>query len=135
MERAVAWAVASVSAEEIDKINILNASIIAMHKAVEQLKTVPEHLIIDGNKFKRYKNIPHKTIIKGDSKYLSIAAASVLAKTFRDEYMLDMHNYFPLYDWANNKGYPTEKHRQAIAKYGITPYHRRSFQLLDLKLF
>jgi ribonuclease HII len=135
IESAVAWAVASVSAEETDKINILNASILAMHRAIEQLKAVPEHLIIDGNKCKPYKNIPHKTIVKGDSKYLSIAAASVLAKTFRDEYMLALHNEFPLYDWANNKGYPTVKHRQAIEKYGVTPHHRKSFLLVDLKLF
>ena len=129
---AVAWAVGTASPEEIDKINILNASILAMHRAIDQLKTVPEHLIIDGNKFKPYKNIPHKTIVKGDGKYLSIAAASVLAKTYRDDYMLQLHEEFPDYDWKNNKGYPTPKHRQALKKFGLTPFHRVTFNIVNL---
>jgi len=134
-ENALAWAISSVEPQKIDEINILNASILAMQNAVEQLKITPEHLIIDGNRFKNYKNIPHHTIVKGDGKFLSIAAASVLAKTARDEYMSLIHNEFPQYDWKKNKGYPTEKHREAIKKFGITPYHRKSFQLVDLKLF
>ena len=134
-ENALAWAISSVDAQKIDEINILNASILAMQNAVEQLKITPEHLIIDGNRFKQYKNIPYHTIVKGDGKFLSIAAASVLAKTARDEYMSLIHNDFPQYDWTKNKGYPTEKHRTAIQKFGITPYHRKSFQLVDLKLF
>jgi len=134
-ENSLAWAIASVEPQEIDKINILNASILAMQNAVEQLKITPEHLIIDGNRFKQYNNIPYHTVVKGDGKFLSIAAASVLAKTARDEYMSLIHNDFSQYDWAKNKGYPTEKHRTAIQKFGITPYHRKSFQLVDLKLF
>ena len=134
-KNALAWAVSSVEPKKIDEINILNASILAMQNAVEQLKITPEHLIIDGNRFKQYKNIPYHTIVKGDGKFLSIAAASVLAKTARDEYMSLIHNDFPQYDWTKNKGYPTEKHRTAIQKFGITPYHRKSFQLVDLKLF
>ena len=134
-ENALAWSISSVEPQKIDEINILNASILAMQNAVEQLKITPEHLIIDGNRFKQYKDIPHHTIVKGDGKYLSIAAASVLAKTARDEYMSLIHNEFPHYDWATNKGYPTEKHRNAILKFGITPYHRKSFQLVDLRLF
>ncbi|GHV71156.1 ribonuclease HII [Bacteroidia bacterium] len=127
---AMVWAVGIVSAEEIDKINILNASILAMHRALDQLKMQPQHLLIDGNRFKKYKEIPHTTIIKGDGKYLAIAAASVLAKTHRDEYMLRLHEEFPQYDWKNNKGYPTKKHRKGIEEYGTTPYHRMSFTLL-----
>ena len=123
------WAVASVDNTVIDQINILNASIKAMHKAVAQLKTKPEYLLIDGNRFHPYKNIPHTCIIKGDGKFMSIAAASILAKTFRDDYMKDLHEKFPNYDWFNNKGYPTKKHRQAIKEYGITEYHRKSFRL------
>ena len=134
-ENALAWAISSVDAKKIDEINILNASILAMQNAVSQLKITPEHLIIDGNRFKKYQDIPYHTIVKGDGKFLSIAAASVLAKTARDEYMLLIHNDFPQYDWAQNKGYPTEKHREAIQKFGITPHHRKSFQLVDLKLF
>ncbi|MDR1542889.1 MAG: ribonuclease HII [Prevotellaceae bacterium] len=136
-EKSLAWAVAEVTAAKIDEINILNASILAMQQAVSQLKIEPQHLIIDGNKFKPYKNIPYHTIVKGDGKYLSIAAASVLAKTFRDEYMTALHNEFPQYCWAKNKGYPTKKHRQAIENYGITPYHRKTFQLINpqMKLF
>ncbi|MCL2597241.1 MAG: ribonuclease HII [Paludibacter sp.] len=132
---ALAWAVASVDAKIIDKINILNASILAMQKAIEKLKIKPQHLIIDGNRFKKYKNIPYHTIIKGDGIYMSIAAASVLAKTARDEYMLLISNKFPQYDWAKNKGYPTQKHRRSIQKFGITTYHRKSFRLVDFKLF
>lgn len=131
---AVAWAVGIVDNNEIDKINILNASILAMHKAIEKLKTTPEFLIIDGNKFKPYKDIPHQTIVKGDGKYLSIAAASVLAKTYRDDYMLNIHKEHPEYNWDKNKGYPTKDHRKAIAKYKITSYHRTSFRLLDTQL-
>jgi len=131
---AINWAVAYVDNLEIDQINILNASYLAMHKAIDKLKTTPEHLIIDGNRFKKYKSIPHKCIVKGDSKYLSIAAASILAKTHRDEYMLKLHNEFPNYDWDKNKAYATKKHREAIAKYGVTAYHRKSFRLLDEQL-
>ncbi|MBU2939430.1 ribonuclease HII [Lacinutrix sp. C3R15] len=116
--------------EEIDEINILNASILAMHKSIESLKQTPNFIIVDGNKFKPYKNIPHETIIKGDGKFLSIAAASVLAKTYRDAYMHTIHEEFPMYNWKKNKGYPTKEHREAIKKYGITKYHRKSFRLL-----
>ena len=133
-EKAIAWAVAQVSAHEIDKINILNASFLAMHRAIEQLKTVPEILLIDGNRFKKYKNIPYTCIVKGDGKYLSIAAASVLAKTYRDDYMDELHLIHPEYDWSNNKAYGTEKHREAIEKYGLTEHHRKSFQLTTNKL-
>lgn len=129
-QEAVAWAIGIVSPEEIDKINILNASFLAMHRAVAQLKTVPEHLLIDGNRFNPYPNIQHTTIVKGDGKYLSIAAASILAKTYRDDYMNRLHEEFPYYDWDHNKGYPTKKHRAAIARHGTTPYHRMSFNLL-----
>jgi ribonuclease HII len=129
-KEALAWAIGIVPAEEIDRINILNASILAMHKALDQLAVYPHHLLIDGNRFKKYKNIPHTTIVKGDGKYLSIAAASILAKTCRDEYMLRLHKEFPQYDWCNNKGYPTRKHRKAILENGTTPYHRMSFTLL-----
>jgi len=126
---AISWAVASVDNNEIDEINILNASFLAMHRAVEKLKTQAEFLLIDGNRFKAYKEIPHKCIIKGDGKYLSIAAASILAKTYRDDFMKKLHLEFPDYDWNNNKGYPTPKHKAAIAKYGITEFHRKSFRL------
>ena len=115
---------------EIDKINILNASILGMHKAIDQLKIVPEHIVVDGNKFKPYKDIPHQTIIKGDGKYMNIAAASVLAKTYRDAYMEKIHEEFPMYNWKQNKGYPTVEHRDAIRKYGTTKYHRMSFRLI-----
>ena len=131
---AVAWAVSQVSPREIDEINILAASILAMHRAIDALAVVPQHLIIDGNRFKPYKDIPYHTIVKGDGKYLSIAAASVLAKTHRDEYMRRLANDFPQYDWQNNKGYPTAKHRAAIKHYGTTPHHRLTFQLLDQQL-
>lgn len=129
-QEATAWAVGVVSPEEIDKINILNASFLAMHRAVVQLKVVPQHLLIDGNRFNPYPDIPHTTIVKGDGKYLSIAAASILAKTYRDDYMNRLHEEYPMYDWKSNKGYPTKKHRAAIATYGTSPYHRMSFNLL-----
>ncbi|MDL2212342.1 ribonuclease HII [Bacteroides sp. OttesenSCG-928-E20] len=129
-EQALAWAVGIVTPEEIDEINILNASILAMHRAVDQLAIPPEHLLIDGNRFKKYKEISHTTVIKGDGKYLSIAAASILAKTYRDDYMADLHNEFPCYEWNRNKGYPTKKHRQMIAEHGTSPYHRQSYNLL-----
>ena len=127
---AVAWAVGIVTPEEIDKINILNASILAMHRALDQLMVRPEAIIVDGNRFKPYNNIPHTTIVKGDGKYLSIAAASILAKTYRDDYMNRLAEEYPQYDWFSNKGYPTKKHRDAIRQYGITPYHRKSYNLL-----
>jgi ribonuclease HII len=129
-EVAISWAVAEVSSKEIDKINILNASFLAMHRAIAKLKTAPQLLLIDGNRFKKYKRIPHECIIQGDGLYLSIAAASILAKTYRDDYMERLHKKHPEYDWINNKGYPTEKHREAIELYGITKYHRKSFRLL-----
>lgn len=127
---AVDWAVGIVEPGEIDEINILNASILAMHRALDQLKVRPEAVIIDGNRFKPYRDLPYTTIVKGDGKYLSIAAASILAKTYRDDYMDRLAEDYPQYDWKSNKGYPTKKHRQAIRECGITPYHRRSFTLL-----
>lgn len=133
-KNAIAYEVASFTPQEIDKVNILNASILSMHKALDALKTTPEHVIIDGNRFKPYKGIPHTTIIKGDGKYLSIAAASILAKTYRDDYMIMLDKEFPMYNWKQNKGYPTKEHRTAIKEYGITPHHRKSFRLLDEQL-
>jgi ribonuclease HII len=127
---AVAWAVGVVTPEEIDKMNILNASILAMHRALDQLKVRPEAVIVDGNRFKKYNDLPHTTIVKGDGKYLSIAAASILAKTYRDDYMNRLAEEYPQYDWLSNKGYPTKKHREAIRQYGITPYHRKTFNML-----
>ena len=146
---AIAWAVGVVTPEEIDKINILNASILAMHRALDQLQVRPEAIIVDGNRFKPYRpvvdgsstsgskcgtqcaiHIPHTTIVKGDGKYLSIAAASILAKTYRDDYMDALAQEYPQYDWMKNKGYPTKKHREAIRQYGITPYHRKTFNML-----
>nr|WP_314662170.1 ribonuclease HII [uncultured Prevotella sp.] len=127
---AVAWAVGIVTPEEIDKINILNASFLAMHRALDQLKVRPEAVIVDGNRFKPYQDLPSTTIVKGDGKYLSIAAASILAKTYRDDYMLSLAEEYPQYDWQSNMGYPTKKHRQAIREHGITPYHRKSYNLL-----
>ncbi|WP_321279682.1 ribonuclease HII [Marinifilum fragile] len=129
-KEAISWAVGIVDHEEIDKINILNASFLAMHRAVDQLKTKPEHLLIDGNRFNPYKNIKHTCVIKGDGKYASIAAASILAKTYRDDFMMKIHEDFPYYDWNSNKGYPTKKHRIAIREHGISPFHRKSFGLL-----
>lgn len=127
---AVAWAVGIVTPEEIDKINILNASILAMHRALDQLKVRPEAVIVDGNRFKPYQNLPSTTIVKGDGKYMAIAAASILAKTYRDDYMDALAEEYPQYDWKSNKGYPTKKHRAAIKEYGTTPYHRMSYNLL-----
>jgi len=128
--QALAWAVGVAHNREIDKINILKASITAMHRAIGQLNIRPEHLLIDGNRFIPYPGIPHTTIVKGDGKMMSIAAASVLAKTYRDDFMNRIAQEYPQYDWIDNKGYPTKKHRQAIAMYGTTPYHRLSFNLL-----
>lgn len=127
---ALAWAIGVVSADEIDKINILRASILAMHRAVAQLKIRPQHLLIDGNRFMPYKDIPHTTVVKGDATYMSIAAASILAKTYRDDFMLKIHQEYPQYHWDKNKGYPAPIHRDAIRQYGTTPYHRMTFQLL-----
>ena len=127
---AVAWAVGIVTPDEIDKINILNASILAMHRALDQLKVRPEAVIVDGNRFKPYQNLPYTTIVKGDGKYLAIAAASILAKTYRDDYMDALAEEYPQYDWKSNKGYPTKKHRAAIKQFGVTPYHRMSYNLL-----
>lgn len=127
---AVAWAVGVVTPDEIDKINILNASILAMHRALDQLEVRPEAIIVDGNRFKPYHNIPSTTIVKGDGKYMAIAAASILAKTYRDDYMDALAEEYPQYDWKSNKGYPTKKHRAAIKEFGVTPYHRMSYNLL-----
>jgi ribonuclease HII len=127
---ALAWAVGIVDNKEIDKINILNASILAMHRALDQLTVRPENIIVDGNRWKLYKDVPATTIVKGDGKYLSIAAASILAKTYRDDFMLRIHEEFPQYHWDRNKGYPAKVHREAIRQYGTTPYHRMSFNLL-----
>jgi ribonuclease HII len=127
---ALAWAVGVVSSREIDEINILNASILAMHRAVDGLRIRPERLIVDGNRFKPYGKVPYTTIVKGDGKYMAIAAASVLAKTYRDDYMRRIHQEYSMYGWDRNKGYPTKEHRRAIAEYGISPYHRVTFNLL-----
>lgn len=127
---ALAWAVGVVTPEEIDRINILRASFLAMHRALDQLRVCPQAIIVDGNRFVPYQNLPFTTIVKGDGKYQSIAAASILAKTHRDEYMQQLAREYPVYDWASNKGYPTRRHREAIRSFGITSYHRRSFQLL-----
>lgn len=131
---AVAWAVAQVDNEEIDRVNILNASILAMHKALDALTVRPQHILVDGNRFKPYGEIEHHCVVGGDGKYMSIAAASILAKTHRDEYMRQLHERYPAYEWGKNKGYPTRKHREAIRIYGPTPYHRQSFALLDKQL-
>lgn len=127
---AVSWAVGIVTADEIDKINILNASILAMHRALDKLSVRPEAIIVDGNRFKPYQKVPYTTIVKGDGKYMAIAAASILAKTYRDDYMNELAVQYPQYDWQRNKGYPTKKHRQAIKEFGITPFHRKSYNLL-----
>jgi ribonuclease HII len=136
---ALAWSVAQVDAPEIDRINILKASFLAMHRALDALRSKPEFILVDGNRFYAYPAVPHLCVIKGDGKYAAIAAASILAKTWRDEYMQRLHTQFPAYDWLTNKGYPTQAHRDAIRQHGITPYHRRSFQLLpqgeQLELF
>lgn len=131
---AIGFSVMHVYPETIDRINILNASIEAMHSALDKLQTKPEFIAVDGNRFKPFKNIPHQCIVKGDSKFQNIAAASVLAKTFRDHYMEQLHEEYPAYNWKKNKGYPTAEHREAIRKYGITPYHRKSFRLLPEQL-
>ncbi len=131
---AIAWAVASFSNKEIDKINILKASVFAMHKAVKQLTCTPGFLIIDGNYFIPYPGIPHRSVVKGDALYFSIAAASVLAKTYRDDHMIELAQEYPQYHWEKNKGYPSKEHRDAIARHGITPHHRRSFHLLSTQL-
>jgi len=133
-ENALAFGVAFVHQEEVDKINVLQASITGMHRSIDRLKTAPEFIIVDGNKFRNYKEIPHKTIVKGDAKFMSIAAASVLAKTYRDEYMEKIHKEFPMYNWKQNKGYPTKEHRNVIREYGITEYHRKTFKLLPDQL-
>lgn len=127
IEHAVAWSVAFVTHEEIDKINILKASFLAMHKAIDKLKIVPDLIAVDGNRFTPYSSIPHYCFVKGDARYMHIAAASILAKTSRDQFMLDIHTYYPQYNWEQNKGYPTKDHREAIRHYGLSPYHRLSF--------
>lgn len=131
---ALAWAVGIVEPEEIDRINILRASILAMHRALDALKMEPEAIIVDGNRFQSWRDKPHTCIIKGDGKYQSIAAASILAKTYRDEYMERLAEEYPMYDWQKNKGYPTPAHREAIRQFGITPYHRKSYNLLGGEL-
>lgn len=132
---AVAWAVGIVTPEEIDKINILNASFLAMHRALDQLSVRPEAIIVDGNRFRPYHDLPYATIVKGDGKYQAIAAASILAKTFRDDYMNELAAEYPYYDWQQNKGYPTPHHREGIREHGISPYHRKSYNLLGGELF
>lgn len=131
-EKAIAWGVGMVHEQEIDEINILKASFLAMHRAVDQLFVRPDFLLIDGNRFTTYPAIPHECIIKGDSKYLNIAAASILAKTYRDDFMDRLHEEFPMYDWSQNKGYPTKKHRDAIREFGSCKYHRQTFTLLPV---
>ena len=133
-QEALAWAVGIVMPEEIDRINILKASFLAMHRAVDQLKVRPQHLLIDGNRFTPYPEVPHTTIVKGDGTYMSIAAASILAKTYRDDYMNQLDEQFPVYHWKENKGYPTKAHREAIRQFGISPHHRKSFTLLPQQL-
>lgn len=133
-ENAIAFGVSFVMQDEVDELNVLQASITGMHRAINSLKIIPEFIIVDGNRFRNYQNIPHKTIVKGDSKYLSIAAASILAKTYRDEYMEQIHQEFPSYFWNNNKGYPTLEHRDAIRKFGATIHHRKTFKLLPEQL-
>ena len=133
-DKAIAYAVAHCTPEEVDAINILNASIKAMHKALEKLDPCPNHILVDGNRFHSFKKIPHQCIVKGDGKYQNIAAASVLAKTYRDDLMIDLDRKYPKYDWKNNKGYPTKKHRKAILKEGITSQHRKTFRLLSEQL-
>lgn len=133
-KEALCFAVSHVMMDEIDKINILQASILGMHRSIGQLSAMPEHILVDGNFFKPYEKIPHQCVVKGDGKYMNIAAASVLAKTYRDAYMEEIHEEFPMYNWKQNKGYPTRQHREAIREYGITRYHRKSFQLLPRQL-
>ncbi|WP_029037977.1 ribonuclease HII [Salinimicrobium xinjiangense] len=133
-QKALCFSVQHIYMEEIDEINILNASIQAMHKCIENLNPVPEFIIVDGNRFKDFPDVPHECIIKGDGKYLSIAAASILAKTYRDEFMMRIHEEYPMYNWKQNKGYPTQEHREAIKEYGVTKFHRKSFKLLPEQL-
>jgi len=133
-KHALVFGVSFVDQTEVDEINVLQASIIGMHRSIKQLKPTPEFIIVDGNKFRTYKKIPHQTIVKGDAKYLSIAAASVLAKTYRDAYMEKIHQEYPMYNWKQNKGYPTKQHRDAIREFGITKYHRKTFKLLPEQL-
>ncbi len=133
-KNALAFGVAFVHQEEVDELNVLQASITGMHRAIDTLKITPKFIIVDGNKFRKYKKIPHKTIVKGDAKFMSIAAASILAKTYRDEYMKKIHQKFPMYNWQQNKGYPTKEHRNAIRKFGATQYHRKTFKLLPDQL-
>lgn len=133
-EHAIAWAVSFIEERKIEEINILHASILAMHTSIQQLKIQPEFIIVDGNKFKPLNSIPYKTIVKGDAKYMNIAAASILAKTYRDAYMEKIHQEFPHYNWQKNKGYPTKEHREAIKQYGVTKHHRKTFKLLPEQL-
>ena len=133
-EHALSYGVSFIHQEEVDELNVLQASITGMHRSIEQLSIQPEFIIVDGNKFKPFEEIPHQTIVKGDAKFMSIAAASVLAKTYRDEYMVKIHQEFPQYNWQKNKGYPTKEHREAIRQFGATPYHRKSFKLLPEQL-
>lgn len=133
-ENALAFGVSFVHEQEVDKINVLQASITGMHRSISAMNVVPEFIIVDGNKFKPYKEIPYETIVKGDAKYMSIAAASVLAKTYRDEYMAKIHEEFPVYNWKKNKGYPTKEHRNAIREFGANKYHRKTFKLLPEQL-
>ncbi|MEX0995959.1 MAG: ribonuclease HII [Flavobacteriaceae bacterium] len=133
-QEAIAYSVSHVMMEEIDKINILQASITGMHRSIATLKIQPDFIAVDGNKFRDFKNIPHECVVKGDAKFLHIAAASVLAKTYRDVFMEKIHEEFPMYNWKQNKGYPTKEHREAIKKYGVTKYHRKSFRLLPEQL-
>lgn len=133
-QTAVAWALGTASPKEIDKINILNASILAMHRAIEALKVKPEYLLIDGNRFKPFENIPYTTVVGGDGKFQNIAAASILAKTYRDDYMCQIAKEYPAYQWDVNKGYPTKTHREAISRIGVSPYHRMTFTLLPQQL-
>ena len=133
-KNALAYAVASVSHQEIDEINILNASFLAMHRALEKLISKPDFIIIDGNRFKKYHDVPYECIVKGDGKYFSIAAASILAKTYRDDYMHELHQQYPIYDWKTNKGYPTKAHRTKVLQHGLSCYHRKTFRVTDPKL-
>ncbi len=133
-KNALHWAVASATPEEIDEINILKASILSMHRALDKLNILPDSLIIDGNRFKPWKGVPFKCMIKGDARFRSIAAASILAKTYRDDFMRDLHTYYPQYRWLENKGYPTAAHREALKMFGTTPFHRKSFRLLEAQL-
>lgn len=133
-ENAISFSVASCSPQEIDELNILWASVKAMHRALEGLSVIPDHIVVDGNRFRTYKDVKHSCVVKGDSKFQSIAAASILAKTYRDDYMKILDESYPEYDWTNNKGYPTKKHKDAIRRYGVTDYHRKSFNLVERQL-